>query len=355
MIVFHVAMGFTSGLGHLNRCITLAKKLHFKSKLCFLIPTGNKVSVEILQKKKLPFVFFDPNNGLLDIVTIVPIETCTIVVDLSDQVNVNNPQLLVDYFHKIKTKGIKLVVIDGLFSDRILSKNFPTFDILVQPYIEEEDIVENNTNNHLKGSKYVILDENYINKIDKVLSQTKKIAKSILISFGGSDPTLLTNYFSKLIKENKKHFAHQVFTIVLGPYMSEVNKSSIQSTLADVENVFLRTDVTEMKFLFKQADVAILSSGATSRYEAAACGVPVLFVSSSKNHDYQCKLYENYSCAKFLGNQEALKKDELLNDLISFINNQELRSRMRDATLNLVDGCGAWRIAEEILMIGSLE
>jgi len=62
MIAFHVAMGFTSGLGHLNRCIILAKKLHFKSNTCFMIHIGNKVSVKILQKKKLPFVFFDPNN-----------------------------------------------------------------------------------------------------------------------------------------------------------------------------------------------------------------------------------------------------------------------------------------------------
>ena len=53
-----------------------------------------------------------------------------------------------------------------------------------------------------------------------------------------------------------------------------------------------------LREIYESSRSAIIGSGATTRYEAAICGLPVL-KSATPKHDNACKTYEKFNCAKF--------------------------------------------------------
>ena len=352
MILFHVALGLKSGLGHLSRSITLAKYLKKKSNVSFLIPKDAVLARKILNQNNISTFSFEKGKKINELVHIFPKNIKAIIIDISDAMYVKKPYLLTEYFHKIREKQIKLIVIDGLFKDRIISKDYPIFDILIQPYIEVNLNEKASAIKHLRGPDYVILDNAFKKNIQIKQKYIPKLAKSIVISFGGSDPTLLTNEFCKFLTLNKEIFKEQSFTIILGPYMEKKNQYIIKSQIKEWDNVSIKNNIFNLKPFFDKSDLAILASGSTTRYEAASCGTPTLFFGINKDHEIQCKIYEKSACAKYLGQQSEIIKSSLLEELVSIINNKTKRHSMSKLGLNLIDGKGTFRLACEIFKIG---
>ena len=73
----------------------------------------------------------------------------------------------------INPKKIKLIVIDCLFKDRIICKDYPIFDILIQPYIEVNLNEKASAIKHLRGPDYVLLD-NDLRILNKPIQYTSK-------------------------------------------------------------------------------------------------------------------------------------------------------------------------------------
>jgi len=347
-----VTLNPKSGLGHLTRCIIIAKELKKKVEIYFAIDKKNKVALQILKINKIKYFFIKKHDDISNIFEDFPILTKTIIVDLSDRFYVQNPSKLDKYFNQIKSKKIKLVVIDGLFDDTINSENYPVFDLLIQPYLETDLNKKYKALKILRGQRYVLLNSQY--KLRKnIFYEKNMIAKSILICFGGSDPTLLTSYFTSFFIENFEFLKKQYFTIILGPYMKENQKNKIITKLKNYNNVLIKTNISNIKPFLLKNDIFVMASGALSRYEAAACGIPGLIIGLHKDHDIQCKLYEEFGCALYLGEQNNLTNSYFLKNIISLINNYEFRLRMHKKGIELIDGQGSIRIANEILELGT--
>ena len=352
MILFHVALGLKSGLGHLSRSITLAKDLKKKSKVGFLISRDAVIAEKILNQSNISTFFYENDQKISELVQIFPKKIKAIIIDISDAMYVKKPDLLKEYFHKIKEKKIKLIVIDGLFKDRIILKDYPIFDILIQPYIEVNLNERVSATKHLRGPNYIILDKIFKKNIQFREKNIPKLAKSILISFGGSDPTLLTNEFCKFLTLNFETFKEQTFIIILGPYMEKKNQYIIENQMKDFGNIIIKNNIFNLKPFFDKSDLAILASGSTSRYEAASCGTPALFFGINKDHEIQCKIYAETGCALYLGQQNKIIKDSLLEELVSIINDKSRRYMMSKLGHDLIDGQGSFRLACEIFKIG---
>ena len=64
MILFHVALGLKSGLGHLSRSITLAKYLKKKSNVSFLIPKDAVLARKILNQNNISTFSFEKGKKI---------------------------------------------------------------------------------------------------------------------------------------------------------------------------------------------------------------------------------------------------------------------------------------------------
>ena len=351
MIVFHVALNSKSGLGHLSRSMIIAKYLKEKSDVSFAVEKNNQLPLKILRENTIPYFLYEKQDQIANIIDTFPTLTKTIVVDISDKFYVNNPEKLDKYFNQIKLKKINLVVIDGLFGDTIKSKNYPLFDLLIQPYLETDLRENDRALKHLQGKNYVLLNNQY-QDINLSLHTKNKVANSILICFGGSDPTSLTAYFSDFIINNFRFLNKTKFTIVLGPHMEEIQKKKIQVKLKNYNSILIKNNIVDLKPLLLENDIAILASGALSRYEAAVCGIHAFIIGINKNHVEQCKLFENFGCAIYLGQQHSLTDENLLKNIILLINDYGCRLKMQKNGLKLIDGKGSFRIAKEIFKLG---
>ena len=117
-----------------------------------------------------------------------------------------------------------------------------------------------------RSFNYYIVGEDVLKNRTKFIP--KKQLENVLLSFGGSDPAMFSEYFADVIKENDKHH----YTLVLGPTMSEERKIRIKSVKkTNLDFIDSPADLIE---LLKKHDI-LLTLGGMSGYEAMTLGVPV--------------------------------------------------------------------------------
>ena len=191
--LFLVDAGSRVGLGHISRCIMLAKMLKtLKVEPYFLV----KKNVEIIKMlNELGFGFFVlPRKDRTKIATIFHIHKKTkfacLIVDVRENLN--------ESFIK-KIKQISKVVIIGNSTN---PNNF-TSDLVIWPEIKEQypsDMILSKPRNLLVGNNYVLL--------GNVIS-SKKIRREsnrILVSMGGTDKRHLLEKIIRSFKIHKHNF-----------------------------------------------------------------------------------------------------------------------------------------------------
>ena len=83
-IVFRCALNYDSGLGHVKRCINVAKLISSKFTPLFIVPNYAKSHTELLVKNNLNFRVLPENANLLEEVNYYPTNTSGVVIDITD-------------------------------------------------------------------------------------------------------------------------------------------------------------------------------------------------------------------------------------------------------------------------------
>ena len=183
--------------------------------------------------------------------------------------------------------------------------------------------------------------------------QQNEVVKNVLISTGGAD-------FLHLALQFLRHSLPGDFTYHLLIGSLNTDKEELKKLAATRNNVILHENVSDMRGLLSQMDMAISAAGSTL-YEIAACGVPLITYVLADNQIEGAEAFSRLDLAVNVGDlRKRLSSPvdtilDAVNYLSSSPNNYEVRKTMGKLEQQIVDGRGAERIVNMIVNILTAE
>jgi len=329
--------GTNIGMEHITRTLTLAKELKKYFDVAYVCRTdeedknikpGSKYSDGVHKIQVLGFkIFFVRENKVLE--DLKDIKGDILITDSYD--------IDENYFETVKEMFSRTIYIDD-----ICIYDFKGADMIINQNINAEDLNYklNSETNYLLGCNYTMLKEEFRSTHFKYI---KGRAKDIMITFGISDPFLLTLKALYYLKDENYNFH-----VVVGPEFSNgyINKLRSYENYSNIHFYYN----ADMKALMKKCDICISSAGSTL-YELCVEGVPSLSVIITENQSKIAEKFNDMGIIKNLGWHNELNKEKIINELDKLSKSHNKRKEISDKGRNLVDGKGTLRIVEKILDI----
>ncbi|SMC40326.1 UDP-2,4-diacetamido-2,4,6-trideoxy-beta-L-altropyranose hydrolase [Sporomusa malonica] len=357
-IAFRADGGENIGLGHIMRCLSLAKefrreghKVVFLSKLTEGI---ERVRSENFEVTRLPSVEFETEGFFYEISSPLSEEVTEMnaffkknVIDILivDTYNVSR-----NFFVGIKPYVSKLVYIDDNNNE-----SFPV-DILINGNITAESLGYNKHNGNqlfLLGPQYNMIRDEFRHM---PLRTIREKVSEVMITTGGSDPNNLTSKIIEIILQQEE-FRHLRFNVLVGSgfthYVSLIEMS------VQYDNVFLYANsaITErvrdityspVSAIMLRSDLAI-SAGGSTLYEFAASGTPVAAFIMADNQEFLVDTLQTLGYLKSLGWYDNLESRQTIEILLGMMNDFKGRKELSHKGQSLVDGKGTERIVQRII------
>ena len=285
-LAFKVSANNKVGLGHLIRCIKIAKHIKKKYNLIFLVEKNFNINLKKYIKFEFKIVkskFHNKNLKLLQ----KEIDDNNIHTLIVDDYNFNYSNQ-----KKIKKKLSKLIIIDDSIYRRVNCTYYINYKH------NSSTIIKKNLNKNKSTFKKALLGENFWIPSNYLNNKVKKKKNCISISFGNSfNFNILKKELTYLI-QNNTNCTYQIF---IGYYCKNydflINLNKYNNIKIIQNKIFID------KYLNKTS-VFIGSSG-NSIYEMSYLNIPSIFLSLSKNQRNDLKNLE------YLGHYFYLNKKEL--------------------------------------------
>ena len=317
------AKGKELGLGHVYRCLNLAKCLK-KHNLFFLIEDFGGVE-KIIKHEGFTQIFKLPKNvGYTS-----DIKKTIEIIDQKniDKVIVDKYKIKLNYLNKIKNY-CKLIVISDL--NRI---DFPG-DLVVNGFIGLREGLRKNRYGvqTLTGVKYQIINEKF-----KTIKKSRK-KFGLVTSFGGFDEHGISNIVLKEIIKLKPNYKTK---IILGPVTKKIKK------LSSLEKKFITIvkKTNDMQKEISSAKVGLCSGGITS-YEFASQNIPFGIICQERHQLITAKEWQKKKIAANLGLINS-RTNQSLRKFLEKISSKKIQQHKK----RICDGKGAERVSKKILSI----
>ena len=263
-VLFRVDAGRIEGLsfGHLSRCLILAKELKrsinsetvflmrdYTEGLAFARSSGHRV--EILH-----------DSSVMEWIS--RIKPDYLVVDLPG----DNPECYLEYARQNQILTISI--------DDVAKQSFKSDVILNSSILADRKKYGTclPTTRFLLGMDYFIMDD-YCKKGHR---KVEKRYISVVITFGGSDPTDLTEKVVSALTESS--WDNVSFTVILGPGFKK--NSFLRSSKVSLSNqIKIINNPQDLRSYIVDSDL-VVSSGGRTLYELYKIGVPTLAIASSE-------------------------------------------------------------------------
>jgi len=340
-IFFRVDSSFKLGFGHLNRCLIFAKifqkkkiRVHFicknlKGNLTSEIK-DNGFNIHLIKNLKNS-IHYDYQN------------TRKILKKYEGDISylvIDNYDWSKKYEKKLRSIVKKIMVIDDLANrehdcDILLDQNlYVNFKKRYKGLVPNKCI-------KLLGPKYVLLRKEFL--VRKKRKHTSKI-KKIFISFGGQDYSDQSIKVLKAIKKSK--LKYDKINLVIGKSNKFLNKLKLISK--EIDNIEIFSGTNNISGLMENSDLGIGASG-SMMWERAYLGIPSLVSIIAKNQKLAAESMEKIGCVKNLG----LAKNVSVKDYVKYFINMRISdlNKMSERNYKLIDGKGAERISQKMIMI----
>jgi len=326
------------GLGHVVRCLALAKALraHHGCHIAFAMQQDTMGFAMVEQQgypvwgpsKSRETCSYDP--WLIDIVDRVKAEV--LVLDVRDYLS---RKVIQDF----RTQGKLVVTIDDP-SDRRLDADLAFYPPV--PQVQKMNWV-GFTGQVYSGWEWVIVRDDFLISPPS-MSKRRPV---ILVTMGGSDPAGMT---LKALEALEQLDCDCQVLLILGSAcrnISDITNRAKDSSL----DIDIRVGVTNMSNLMCQADLALASFGVTA-YELTLLGIPAVYLCLTEDHLESAMALCQEGVATCLGINEGVEIANISNEVKQLLANPSRRERMTQRAKRLIDGFGARRIAN--LMIAEL-
>ena len=104
----------------------------------------------------------------------------------------------------------------------------------------------------------------------------------------------------------------------------------------------------DMAGLMRDCDLAVIGGG-TMSYEAAICGLPIVFMGLAPNQERPCRGWQDLTGARYLGQVGTVTPSELHAAVAALVEDDAARTAMAAEGRRLVDGQGTRRLVEALL------
>jgi spore coat polysaccharide biosynthesis predicted glycosyltransferase SpsG len=211
-------------------------------------------------------------------------------------------------------------------------------DLLINPSLDPGFIHQKSERTrYLMGSEVILLRDQF-QRLSAHATRPK--ATRLLVCFGGSDPVGMTVQVVTWLKAALPEVEH--IDVVIG------RGFSAHDQLESIEDgrVTVLRDRHDMAALFAEADVGVLAAG-TLLYEAAAAGLPTLFVSITLAQAREAAAACEQGAGIHLGFYRDVSREQLVERLAALCTGST-RAALSASAQRLVDGFGCERAAQAI-------
>lgn len=324
-IIFRVDSGSIIGMGHVMRCLNLARCIN-NANISFICKKHSGNIIHLIKK------YFKVHE--LDINKNVTYDTNTwLGSDWSDDVEqtnnymINIDMIIIDHYaideqweRIINAK--KIIVIDDIFNRKHYC------DVLINQNMIGQNLYLELTNNckYLFGLEYIILNSYFIKEIPKEINEIKRVH----ICMGSDTYNLTEKILETLI--NNFNFEYDV-----------VSNRDIK-----YDNVNIYNNIDNMAQLINKADVCIGSCG-TSTYERIYLGKPSITYTIADNQLYIAKTQEKLGTIKYMGHYNEFNPKNLIEQMDYWIDNIDKIRDISKNNIKLIDNNGCSRIIKTIM------
>ena len=334
-ILFRCDGSHALGLGHVVRCLALAKVLrdHHACDVVFAMQTD---SLELSLVEKHGFSVRYPTEGgddryqgWLDEV-VNSVKPQVLVLDVRD----NLPRTLVRHFRE---QGILIVTIDDPSHRRLEA------DLAFYPPVPQLNRLnwEGFTGKKYAGWKWVVLRDEFGN----CPNRSPNPCPVLFVSMGGSDPKGLTLKVLEALNAFPDDECEVFVVLGLGFKHQESLKELIERS---PRNFGIYENPPSFYEVMMRADLAICTFGVTA-YELAAMQIPALYLCLSEDHAESASIFTDAGIGKSLGIAGNITSDSLSFQIGELLHDGSSRQAMSAGAKDLVDGLGAIRVAGLIM------
>lgn len=327
-VLFRVDASEKLGMGHLSRCLSLAKRLKNLGARPYFLLKENSKATQLIAEAGFQFFTFKGDTQELSTISSLhrQIKFRCMIMDLRQNKSKK-------FF--INIKRISKVAVIG----NNTHKNIFYADLVILPEIKEQypkRIVEQGSENILIGTKYSLL------RLEGAKRRSRQ-QRSILISMGGTDKN---NFTERLVRAFMKTTGKFHANIVIGRFSK--NGQKIAEIVGSDRRFSMIRNANTLLPLLMSSQIGILTMGVVT-YEALFAGLPSLILSHSRENDLAAKRLATYDCFQYLGYHRSIDFDKIPRLAFSLMNNSKLMERYSSNSRNLVDGRGLERVARKIM------
>ena len=336
-IVIRADANHTIGVGHFIRCMTLARQL--KS-------AGHTIEFQSLCE--IPqLVQSAQDNGI----HLVQLNPCTPDHDTNlIESNSHHDWAIVDGYHLTeKSHESARLVADRLLVIDDAPRDIPyTADLIFdQNYGAEFQQYPAEKSAQLLGTKYALIRPEITSLREYSLSRPRTSIKSLVITFGGSDPAGATGKMVTALK-NAATETLQV-AVIAGPANSQITELT---QLCETSGYDLRINPPNLPEILANADLAISATG-TTVWELMCLGVPELSTTIADNQIPAALALERDGLIEYFGKSSELSQDSLSQLIADNLANSKNLASIAIRASATIDGSGAARVVAVMSTIHS--
>ncbi len=333
-IVFRCDASADIGLGHLIRCLAVAKELQKQNQIIFATVKDDtnsyirEADFEIFFKEK-----DETEEKYLKRLNHI-IHPGIILIDKKYSYSIG-------FLNDFKQNNIKIIMIDNICEglsacDEIIFPNAHLDKSILKKYLSGKQISQVKT-----GPEYVILRDEILSLKNKI-SHNFHNTPNIVVTTGGTDPEGVLLKLIPLLKEMK---LKTNIIILIGQAFKY--KDELEKLIINLLNNFKVLSYSLEEFL--KADIVICTFG-VSIYEMIYLQIPTICISHSWENSQSAKiLKERYGAIEDMGFVENLNPQNLYLMIEKLLEDKTYYQKIIHKCDNLFDGKGAKRIGEIIL------
>lgn len=293
------------GLGHIYRGLMLAYNL-IDHNIKFVLSAKSDIGLKKIQSSHFAYEVMEEDRELVQL--IADFDCDILINDILDTTE--------EYILMCKRTGVRVVNFEDLGEGAIVA------DAVINDLYDEKY----ESKNHFWGSDYYLIRDEFL------LAEPTKFnpeVKEVLVIFGGTDPSNLTERVLTVVHELNEPTIH--FTFVLG--LGYPEKEKVEKYAADYNlNVDIIQDVKMMTEYMGNADVALSSQGRTM-LELASMGVPtILLAQNTREQHHEFGYLKNGFINLGLGKE--VENETIKQTILWLVRSPQIRKQMKQQMLS---------------------
>ena len=317
------------GMGHIMRCISIAKEIVSKGQeIKFLI--ASDTAADVLEQAEIKYVVLGTDYRNMESEKNV----LAGILHSGDKILVDSYFVTNDYFNFLREYG-KVFYIDDMHA----------FEYEVDGIINGNiygDVERYQAEQVLGGCKYSPIRQEYRE------ARKYRNPEEILITTGSSDPYGITEKIVRQILKDEV-LGNQKINVICGKYNESYEE--LKALQVKNPNVRILRNVPNMWECMQNAMVA-MTAGGTTVTELGCMGVPIVCFSFVDNQEKIVKVFYERDYA-YYGGSYLEEGDNLIPKLCEavkeLVKDPGLRQQYTSKLMELIDGLGCERIAEALM------